>query len=171
MKNTMYTLGMIYRAIWPTDHQLDIIEVILKRPASGLTLMAKHQDAANKTEEIAALVDRLQDISDPLGGVPNEDQLSFWLGYYHYPIAVGAKDKYGAKELRIAGEALFGERWQTDLSRELGLSDARRIRQWLTGDRPIPVGVWADICGLLRQRQITIERLVETFEVDERKND
>lgn len=65
--------------------------------------------------------------------------------------------------LKLAGEALFGERWQTDLSRELGLSDARRIRQWLTG-RPIPAGVWADICSLLRQRQMTIERVLQDLD-------
>ncbi|MHC1505611.1 hypothetical protein ACYJ6F_28530, partial [Klebsiella pneumoniae] len=28
-----------------------------------------------------------------------------------------------------AGQLLFGERWQTELARALGLSDGRRIRQ------------------------------------------
>lgn len=62
------------------------------------------------------------------------------------------KRKHGVAELRAAGEALYGNQWQTDLSRALGLSDARRLRQWLHGDRPIPAGVWADICSLLRER-------------------
>ncbi|MGH0003486.1 hypothetical protein ACQU0X_25710 [Pseudovibrio ascidiaceicola] len=58
------------------------------------------------------------------------------------------------KELLIkSGEVLYGERWQADLARSLGLSDGRRIRQWLSGDRPIPDGVWNDIKRLLDERR------------------
>lgn len=55
------------------------------------------------------------------------------------------------------GRALYGERWQTDLARDLGLSDGRRIRQWLSGDRPIPEGVWKDIARLLTERKSVID--------------
>jgi hypothetical protein len=51
-----------------------------------------------------------------------------------------------------AGQLLFGERWQTELARALGLADGRRIRQWLSGDRPIPVGIWDDLSELLKDR-------------------
>ena len=54
------------------------------------------------------------------------------------------------------GQALYGERWQTDLARDLGLSDGRRIRQWLSDDRPIPEGVWNDLGKLLADRKIVI---------------
>lgn len=61
------------------------------------------------------------------------------------------------KEILIkCGRALYGERWQTDLARDLGLSDGRRIRQWLSGDRPIPRGVWNDISKLLTDRKTVI---------------
>jgi hypothetical protein len=61
------------------------------------------------------------------------------------------------KELLImAGNALYGERWQTDLARDLGLSDGRRIRQWLSGDRSIPEGVTGDLVKLLLGRKVTI---------------
>lgn len=56
-----------------------------------------------------------------------------------------------------SGQALYGERWQTDLARDLGLSDGRRIRQWLSGDRPIPEGVWNDIAKLLADRKVVID--------------
>ena len=72
--------------------------------------------------------------------------------------------KYGVAELRKVGEALFGNQWQTDLARALGLSSPRRVRQWLSGDRPIPVGVWADVCDLLRQRQMTIDRVLDELD-------
>lgn len=55
-----------------------------------------------------------------------------------------------------AGQLLFGERWQTELARALGLLDGRRIRQWLSGDRPIPVGIWDDLSGLLNDRSSEI---------------
>lgn len=72
--------------------------------------------------------------------------------------------KFGTNELTLAGQALFGDRWQTDLSRALGLSDARRIRQWLTGDRPIPTGVWNDIAELLKKRHVFINEVLMKLE-------
>ena len=74
--------------------------------------------------------------------------------------------KYGVAELRKVGEALFGNQWQTDLSRALGLSSPRRVRQWLAGDRSIPVGIWDDLCTLLQQRKQTIESVLAEFEHD-----
>lgn len=68
---------------------------------------------------------------------------------------------YTKNHLEAAGKALYGDRWQTDLSRDLGLSDARRIRQWLAGDRPIPNGIWADLLELLRQRRISIDDVID----------
>lgn len=75
-------------------------------------------------------------------------------------------ENFGSKELALAGKALFGERWQTDLTRALGLSDARRIRQWLTpkgkqSHRPIPPGVWDDIIKLLEERKIEIDKVLQ----------
>lgn len=54
--------------------------------------------------------------------------------------------------LRECGEALFGASWQTDLARALRISDARRIREWLTEDRSIPPGVWPELVTLMQQR-------------------
>jgi len=59
--------------------------------------------------------------------------------------------------LALVGNALYGERWQTDLARDLGLSDARRIRQWLSLDRTIPEGVWDDLAKLLAERKLVID--------------
>ena len=36
---------------------------------------------------------------------------------------------YTKHHLEAAGKALYGDRWQTDLSRDLHLSDAHRIQQ------------------------------------------
>ncbi len=63
--------------------------------------------------------------------------------------------------LITAGQALYGDRWQTDLARDLDLSDARRIRQWLTKSRPIPQSILNDLAGLLRERQSLISDTLE----------
>ncbi|SHH52802.1 hypothetical protein [Ferrimonas marina] len=55
--------------------------------------------------------------------------------------------------LQRVGLALYGKQWQTRLAEGLGLSDARRVRQWMAGERPIPEGVWADLENLLADRQ------------------
>ena len=84
-------------------------------------------------------------------------------GKFGFILNATSADVSGCEELKAAGEALFGERWQTDLAKELGLSDARRIRQWLKDERPIPVGIWADICGLLRQRENSINDVLKNL--------
>lgn len=68
------------------------------------------------------------------------------------------------QKLIDAGKALYGERWQTDLGRALGLPDARRVRQWLSGDRPIPARVWDDVAKLLRERKAVIDATLERIE-------
>lgn len=55
------------------------------------------------------------------------------------------------------GKALYGGRWQTELARAMGLSDARRIRQWISGDRPIPAEVWPELVKNLEVRKVIIE--------------
>ena len=60
--------------------------------------------------------------------------------------------------LRQAGEALYGERWQSELSRAVGVSD-RTMRRWVSDPYEIPGGVWNDIQQLLLARGIEIERL------------
>lgn len=64
------------------------------------------------------------------------------------------------KKLTTVGKALYGDRFQSDLTRALGLSDSRRMRQWLSGDRPIPIGVWGDLKALLKKRQQTIQSAI-----------
>lgn len=167
-KDTMHTLGQICRTIWPwgaadknNPVPQNIIDMVTIRPASGLALMIKHPaNTKSKQADIAGLVNKLDDIYDPEGGVAAEIQGAFWVGYYHQASAIAAAKKYGASELTAVGKALYGDRWQTALAKALGLSDARRIRQWLKGDRPIPVGVWADVAALLRQREMSIKTIL-----------
>lgn len=58
------------------------------------------------------------------------------------------------------GKALYGDRWQTDIGRDLGV-DSRRVRQWLASERPIPPGVWNDLVKLLNARKLLIEATLE----------
>jgi hypothetical protein len=60
--------------------------------------------------------------------------------------------------LRQTGEALYGERWQSELSRTIGVSD-RTMRRWVSDPYEIPGGVWNEIQELLLARVIAIEKL------------
>ena len=59
-----------------------------------------------------------------------------------------------------AGQLLFGERWQTELG--------RRIRQWRSGDRPIPVGIWDDLRELLEDRSSKMELIVKQIQASKK---
>lgn len=52
------------------------------------------------------------------------------------------------EQLRQAGELLYGTQWQTDLARAINV-DSRRVRQWLSEQRPIPSGLVLEIIELL----------------------
>ena len=53
--------------------------------------------------------------------------------------------------LAEAGEALYGTRWQSDLPRDLGVSD-RTVRRWAAGTHQVPAGVHADLLRLVQDR-------------------
>ncbi len=55
--------------------------------------------------------------------------------------------------LARCGACLYGERWQSPLARDLGVSD-RSVRAWVAGTRSIPAGVWGDLRRLLQERVI-----------------
>ena len=64
-------------------------------------------------------------------------------------------------ELRMAGEAMYGQRWQTDLTAALGLGDSARIRQWMSGRRSIPLGIRSSMIALLREYAARAMRLAD----------
>ncbi|MCT8281731.1 helix-turn-helix domain-containing protein [Xanthomonas translucens] len=158
IETTMYTLGQIARAVYPQgDIPNAILDTLLTRPAAGLGMLADAAPAhamrrtPDKHGDYDKLVGSLPaDLTN--GPIPVTNQGPFWTGWYHYMTALDRSKKWGPEQLARAGTLLFGDRWQSDLARALGVDD-RRVRQWLSGDRKPPAGVWADIAGLLRQRQ------------------
>ena len=55
--------------------------------------------------------------------------------------------------IREAGQSLFGDRFQSDLARLLGVSD-RTVRRWIGGDSAIPYAAWALLCDFGNLGQI-----------------
>ena len=70
--------------------------------------------------------------------------------------AIGYHDR--VEFLMDAGEALYGDRWQTAIARDLEVSD-RTVRNWTARKFPIPEGVQHDILALLSAREIEIARV------------
>lgn len=61
--------------------------------------------------------------------------------------------------LAAAGAALYGPRWQSEIARDLDVSD-RTVRRWVAGDQPVPPGVAVDLLRLLTERAADIDDLL-----------
>lgn len=65
--------------------------------------------------------------------------------------------------LAAVGEALYGPRWQSDLARDLGVSD-RTMRRWAAGTHSPPPGLIDELRRLVEQRGITLAALAERLQ-------
>lgn len=65
--------------------------------------------------------------------------------------------------LKLAGQALYGERWQKPLSRDLGVSD-RMIRYWAAGSHDLPTDIADRLLAALRQRSVKVGDVIATIE-------
>lgn len=91
---------------------------------------------------------------------------AFWLGYYQYCKLSNDVKNYTSKELSIIGESLYGTQWQSNLARDLRLSDARRVREWVAGERKIPFGVWADLTELVKAKKANLSSILKKLTID-----
>lgn len=69
-----------------------------------------------------------------------------------------------SKLLKDTGEALYGPSWQSDIARDLGVSD-RTVRRWASGANDPPSGVALDLWRLAIERADDLERLCERLKV------
>ena len=65
-------------------------------------------------------------------------------------------------QLTAVGEALYGLRWQSDLSRDLNVA-LRTVQRWDAGERGIPDTLSDDLRALLKQRRIDIDDLLKSI--------
>lgn len=56
------------------------------------------------------------------------------------------------------GEVLYGPRWQSQLARDLGVSD-RTIRRWVAGTSEVPQGLAANLLRLTSERAGELDAL------------
>jgi hypothetical protein len=66
--------------------------------------------------------------------------------------------------LRRVGEALYGERWQSALSRDLGVND-RTMRRWASGEDMPRHGVIVDLQALVNQRSTDLQQCAELLDL------
>lgn len=69
----------------------------------------------------------------------------------------------GSEVLKMAGQALYGERWQKPLSRDLGVSD-RMIRYWAAGSHDLPSEVADRLLVALRNRSANVGDVIAVIE-------
>ena len=58
------------------------------------------------------------------------------------------------------GRALYGERWQTDMARDLDVAD-RTVRRWAAGTENPRPGVYVDLMRLCLERAQALDELAE----------
>ena len=73
---------------------------------------------------------------------------------------MGAQDRH---ILLLAGKALYGERWQSPLARDLGTTD-RTLRYWYAGSHPGPSDLADRLAELLRQRGERLQIVISDIE-------
>ena len=56
------------------------------------------------------------------------------------------------------GEALYGPRWQSELARDLQVSD-RTMRRWVAGTTDMPAGLYLDLLRLTQERAAALDAL------------
>lgn len=69
------------------------------------------------------------------------------------------------EQLEQAGRLLYGDQWQSSLARDLSI-DSRRVRQWMTGDRPVSDWVGREVGALLDKKQFNISHFLKTINKD-----
>ncbi len=62
--------------------------------------------------------------------------------------------------LTETGEALYGPRWQSELARDLAVSD-RTVRRWAAGTHEPPAGIYADLLRLAIERGKALDALAK----------
>lgn len=68
------------------------------------------------------------------------------------------------KLLKDTGEALYGPRWQSDLAKEMDVSD-RTVRRWVAGADDMPSGVALDLWRICEEKIADLEDVVERLKV------
>lgn len=58
------------------------------------------------------------------------------------------------------GEALYGQRWQSELARDLAVSD-RTVRRWAAGTHEVPAGLWLDLLRLTQERAAGLDAMAD----------
>lgn len=67
------------------------------------------------------------------------------------------------ERLRELGEALFGPRWQTDVSRALGVTD-RTVRDWVSGKTEVRDRILVELLAHARERERELGEIIDRIE-------
>jgi hypothetical protein len=77
----------------------------------------------------------------------------------------GADAVISSNLLKRTGEALYGPRWQSDLARDLNVTD-RTVRRWVEGTSNVPDRVYVDLLRLCEGRLLELDRLIKALPRD-----
>ncbi|EDC3150116.1 hypothetical protein KGN64_003196 [Salmonella enterica] len=73
------------------------------------------------------------------------------------------------EKMTAVGKLLYGDNWQSPLSRALGVSD-RTIRNYVSGETPVPVGISDRLLSLIAEKMRTLNAAKSLIESDRLNN-
>ena len=165
-----YLAGRLAALAYPdsaADIPSDVTAAALANPVTAIPMMTEALALADQ-EHVTEVTERIPaDCPTFPRGARLELQGDFWTGYYHQRAATRDAKSLTPDKLRAIGEALWGERWQTDMASTLGFSDSARIRQFLSGARRPAPGVTADLLAIMRQRGQAINAIADEIEAED----
>ncbi len=162
-----YLVGRLAALAYPgsvADIPKNATDAALRNPITAIPLMERALRKADReavTEVTEAIPAGAEDFPR---GAPITRQMDFWRGYYHQRSAARTAASLSPEMLRKIGEALWGQRWQTEMAAALGFKDPVRIRQFLSGARRPAPGITADLLAIMRTRGVAIEQLADAVE-------
>ena len=68
------------------------------------------------------------------------------------------------KLLAETGTALYGQQWQSQLARDLDMSD-RHMRRLVSGEAKISQGMIADLCHIALERAADLDSIIERLKI------
>lgn len=138
----------------------DLLALILGQPLAGLGRLKDRLLAAKDQRQIEHVMGLINPAAMPKGPLPEAAKAHYWAGYHAQRRMPRHATAVGPEVIARAGQALAGDRYQTDLARLLGW-DSARVRQIMSKQRPLPTGAALEIVAALRRRAAEADAIAD----------
>jgi hypothetical protein len=65
-------------------------------------------------------------------------------------------------------QMMYGENWESEVSKALCF-DKRRLKHWESGIRPIPIGIWFELAGIIQEKKKLVDDALKLYTEEMKK--